>query len=123
MGLAFALRDDVLGVWGCEAATGKPTGSDLLQGKATVVVAMGRDRLDGADAELLNLAAGARLGADRVPDLVEALERAGVRNAVEDLIEEHVDAGVAALRRTGRLSDGGIEGLTHVAHRVAWRDR
>lgn len=39
VGLAFQLRDDLLGVFGQEAATGKPVGDDLREGKQTVLLA------------------------------------------------------------------------------------
>ncbi|MGH1562664.1 polyprenyl synthetase family protein [Mumia sp. DW29H23] len=39
VGEAFQLRDDVLGVFGDPAVTGKPAGDDLREGKQTVLVA------------------------------------------------------------------------------------
>jgi geranylgeranyl diphosphate synthase type I len=39
LGLAFQARDDVLGVWGDPALTGKPAGSDLARRKASLPVA------------------------------------------------------------------------------------
>ena len=39
LGEAFQLRDDVLGVFGDPAVTGKPAGDDLREGKRTVLVA------------------------------------------------------------------------------------
>ena len=39
LGRAFQLRDDLLGVFGDEARTGKPAGDDLREGKRTVLVA------------------------------------------------------------------------------------
>jgi geranylgeranyl diphosphate synthase type I len=38
VGEAFQMRDDVLGVFGAEAVTGKPAGQDLIERKATSVV-------------------------------------------------------------------------------------
>jgi len=38
-GVAFQLQDDILGVFGNEEKTGKSSNSDLLQGKATLLVA------------------------------------------------------------------------------------
>ena len=42
LGEAFQLRDDVLGVFGDPAVTGKPAGDDLVEGKRTVLVEIGR---------------------------------------------------------------------------------
>lgn len=46
LGQAFQLRDDVLSVFGAEAETGKPTLSDLAEGKRTLLVALTAERLD-----------------------------------------------------------------------------
>ena len=43
LGEAFQLRDDLLGVFGDPAATGKPAGDDLVEGKRTVLVALALD--------------------------------------------------------------------------------
>ena len=40
VGVAFQLRDDVLGVFGDPAQTGKPASDDLREGKRTVLVAI-----------------------------------------------------------------------------------
>lgn len=45
VGMAFQLRDDVLGVFGDSAVTGKPVGDDLREGKRTVLVAYAREVL------------------------------------------------------------------------------
>lgn len=38
LGLAFQVQDDVLGIWGDEAITGKSTASDLVEGKNSLPV-------------------------------------------------------------------------------------
>ncbi|MDQ1663549.1 MAG: geranylgeranyl diphosphate synthase, type, partial [Blastococcus sp.] len=50
LGEAFQLRDDVLGVFGDPATTGKPAGDDLREGKRTVLVALTLDRCSPAQA-------------------------------------------------------------------------
>src|ERR1700730_17362452 len=46
VGEAFQLRDDLLGVFGAETATGKPSGQDLIERKATSVVIAAHDLAD-----------------------------------------------------------------------------
>jgi geranylgeranyl diphosphate synthase type I len=47
LGVAFQLRDDVLGVFGSPEVTGKPAGGDLLERKATSVVVAAHRMADG----------------------------------------------------------------------------
>lgn len=53
LGEAFQLRDDVLGVFGDPALTGKPAGDDLREGKRTFLVAAAGEATDDAGRELL----------------------------------------------------------------------
>ncbi len=41
------MRDDLLGVFGSEAVTGKPVGDDLREGKLTPLLAAAAARADG----------------------------------------------------------------------------
>lgn len=41
LGLAFQVQDDILGIWGDEALTGKSAASDLLEGKKSLPVLYG----------------------------------------------------------------------------------
>ena len=56
LGQAFQLRDDLLGVFGDPAATGKPAGDDLREGKRTVLVAHALAGADDAGRELVETA-------------------------------------------------------------------
>lgn len=53
LGLAFGLQDDLLGVFGDEALTGKDATSDLRQGKPTVLIAEANQRADGDGRETI----------------------------------------------------------------------
>ncbi len=97
LGVAFQLRDDVLGVFGDPAVTGKPAGDDLAEGKRTVLLATARAALAARPAELAELDAGVgRPAAD--PDRLGALIRgSGAVEAVESRIAGLVRSGLAAL--------------------------
>ncbi|BBY09083.1 bifunctional (2E,6E)-farnesyl/geranyl diphosphate synthase [Mycobacterium noviomagense] len=90
LGLAFQLRDDVLGVFGDPAVTGKPSGDDLRSGKQTVLVAEAvamADRSDPAAAELLRSSMGTELTDSQVRELCDAIEALGALAAVEQRID------------------------------------
>ncbi|WP_232001811.1 polyprenyl synthetase family protein [Mycobacterium sp. 852014-52450_SCH5900713] len=53
VGEAFQLRDDVLGVFGSPAATGKPSGGDLLERKATSLIVAAYQLADAPTRRLL----------------------------------------------------------------------
>jgi geranylgeranyl pyrophosphate synthase len=120
IGQAFALRDDYLGVWGDPELTGKPAGDDLLEAKATVVLALAKDRLRGGDAELLATVGTPSFHTDMVTHLSTAMRTAGVDTEVERLIAESFSI---AMQRLGTvpLTSRGVEGLRSAAHAVAWR--
>ena len=46
LGIAFQLRDDMLGAFGDSERTGKPVGDDLAEGKPTVLLALAREAAD-----------------------------------------------------------------------------
>jgi geranylgeranyl diphosphate synthase, type I len=51
LGLAFQLKDDISGVFGNEKATGKPSDSDIKEGKFTVIIESALRALKGKDRE------------------------------------------------------------------------
>jgi geranylgeranyl diphosphate synthase, type I len=91
LGLAFQLRDDILGAFGSEADTGKPVGGDFREGKNTALVRHALDHLSAADATALRTVLGRRDATEaEVLDARALVERSGAR--------EHAEAEVAALR-------------------------
>ena len=98
LGQAFQLRDDVLGVFGHSAETGKPSDSDLVEGKRTTLVALTRERLDGDDLTRFDDLLGRRdLDPDGAQWLRTAMERSGGRAAVDALARDLLDEGRARL--------------------------
>lgn len=98
LGLAFQIRDDVLGVWGDASETGKPTGDDLRSGKQSypVVVALERASPD-AGRELRSLLGQQGLDDDGVRRACALLECLGARTEAERAAHEHAEAAIACL--------------------------
>ncbi|WP_241680586.1 polyprenyl synthetase family protein [Pseudactinotalea suaedae] len=102
IGEAFQLRDDVLGVFGDPATTGKPAGDDLREGKRTVLVTLAMTLASERDvATLRTLVGRSDLGPDDIARVRAILTDSGALAAVEELIEERYQAGLAALAATG----------------------
>lgn len=90
LGVAFQLRDDVLGVFGDPVVTGKPSGDDLRSGKRTVLLAEAVERADASDplaAKLLRTSIGTDLDDADVRELRQVIESLGALAAVESRIE------------------------------------
>lgn len=84
VGVAFQLRDDLLGTFGTPAETGKPVGNDLRAGKRTVIIAEAEGRLSEAQRADLGRAFGkAEATEAEVIAAAAALEACGARAAVQ----------------------------------------
>lgn len=121
LGEAFQLRDDVLGVFGDVVRTGKPVGDDLREGKPTLLLAVARERADGAGQRLL-----ARVGEpDLAPAVIDRLQQLLVDTGAVAEVEAEIDrlstAAVAALGTLG-LSSTAATALHDLARFVVARD-
>ncbi len=100
LGEAFQLRDDVLGVFGDPAVTGKPAGDDLREGKRTALVAAALARADARQAEVVRRHLGdPGLGDEGVAALRGVIAETGALDEVELLIAARTAEAVEALRR------------------------
>jgi geranylgeranyl diphosphate synthase type I len=90
LGVAFQLRDDVLGVFGDPAVTGKPSGDDLRSGKRTVLLAEAvelAEKQDPIGAKLLRTSVGTDLTETQVKEVCLVIESVGALAAVESRID------------------------------------
>jgi geranylgeranyl diphosphate synthase type I len=102
LGIAFQLRDDLLGVFGDPAVTGKPAGDDLREGKRTLLVALARQHPDRAAAAPVEHALGK-------PDLTGE-DVAAARGALTDLgVVAEVEERIAALTTSALDALAGVD--------------
>jgi geranylgeranyl diphosphate synthase type I len=96
LGIAFQLRDDVLGTFGDEATMGKPAGSDLRAGKRTAVIV--EALADAAAGEIVARVLGRATAPDaEVSAAVSAIEASGARARAEARIDALVAGSRTAL--------------------------
>lgn len=116
LGIAFQLRDDLLGTFGDSKITGKPIGNDIRQGKRTALVdALAEDPSARAVADRVLGNAGASDAEVRA--LVEVMESCGARARVEGKIAALLDEARTRLARIERLTPRGraeLEGAVDV---------
>jgi geranylgeranyl diphosphate synthase type I len=98
LGEAFQLRDDVLGVFGEPAVTGKPAGDDIREGKRTLLLARALDKANPTQRRLLEREVGnPELNETGLAAVRETLRETGAVRAVETVITELASAAVVAL--------------------------
>jgi geranylgeranyl diphosphate synthase type I len=123
LGLAFQIVDDILGIWGDPAVTGKPAADDIRNRKKTLpilhAVEVLRERGDG---ELAALLARPELGEANVAAAVAGLEATGAREQADRLAAEHTQRALCALERAAPASPA-REALRSLALRLVSRDR
>ncbi|MDI2126154.1 polyprenyl synthetase family protein [Yinghuangia seranimata] len=98
LGEAFQLRDDVLGVFGDPAETGKPAGDDLREGKRTVLLALAAERSGPTQTRLLDeLVGDPALDDAGVKELRAVIEDTGALAEVESMIDALTESAIQAL--------------------------
>jgi geranylgeranyl diphosphate synthase type I len=119
LGIAFQLRDDVLGLFGDAAATGKPAGNDLREGKRTTLVLETLRDTGSRAARAVSRVLGQRSAGDAdVREAIGEIEACGALSRVEARIAELVSQSREALSRAALLDggrallEGAIDALT-----------
>ncbi|MFF1412284.1 polyprenyl synthetase family protein [Streptomyces sp. NPDC058289] len=117
-GEAFQLRDDLLDAFGDGVATGKPAGLDLVEHKMTLLLALAATK----DERVARLVENGRNGGWDPAELHDALLASGVRQEVEEQIDQLVATACAALD-DAPLAEDWHKRLVKMAEQVAYRDR
>ncbi|OLB81227.1 MAG: polyprenyl synthetase [Actinobacteria bacterium 13_2_20CM_2_71_6] len=120
LGEAFQLRDDILGVYGDPARTGKPAGDDLREGKRTYLVATALEAADPTQQKTLRQGLGSP-DAD-VDALREIIAATGALGRTEARIAELTAQALASLSGV-ELDSEAREVLTALAGAATQRTR
>ncbi|MEQ1736063.1 MAG: polyprenyl synthetase family protein [Rhodoglobus sp.] len=98
LGVAYQLRDDLLGVFGDPEVTGKPAGDDLTEGKRTVLIALARPKLPTAARNLIDeLLGDPSLDRQQIDIIRTAIRDSGAVDEIEGIIEHNVQLACAAI--------------------------
>lgn len=97
LGDAFQLRDDVLGVFGDTAITGKPVGDDLREGKPTLLLAYAYEKANSAQRKILDRVGTPDLTAGDITDMQTVIADTNALQDIETTISALHNEAVAAL--------------------------
>jgi geranylgeranyl diphosphate synthase, type I len=100
LGRGFQFRDDVLGVFGDQSVTGKPTGDDLREGKLTVLIAQAMAGATQAEAVELAALLGRSLQPSEVARAQQIIVDSGALAATEIDIAASAESALAELSAT-----------------------
>lgn len=109
LGLAFQAHDDVLGIWGDEAETGKSSYSDLLSGKKSLPVIYGLE----SNAEFKSRWGQGKIQPDEVEALANLLKNAGALEFSEETARRITDEALEALAEAKPQNDQLLRALAH----------
>ncbi|MBT3321645.1 MAG: polyprenyl synthetase family protein [Anaerolineae bacterium] len=103
LGLAFQVQDDILGIWGNEANTGKSVASDLLEGKKSLPVLYGLQKRGEFAARWQEGA----LTKDEIPEMARLLEVEGARLETQRQADQMMELALHALRTASPQGEAG----------------
>lgn len=123
LGLAFQLRDDLLGVFGDPVITGKPAGDDLREGKRTVLVGLTLESVPLSIAKTFEeLLTSGTIGDEELSFMLDTIRESGALERTERLILEHSKKSIEALAAL-EISNQGRKQLAYLADAVINRSK
>ena len=119
LGLAFQIRDDIIGVFGSKKDTGKPSNSDIMEGKMTILVNSAIEKLNPRERKkFLALFTKNKKAVHEVETIRHMIDASGAREAVVERHWELVEQSRHLLSRLN-LSEEYRETMTGLVELVA----
>ncbi|MBW2276095.1 MAG: polyprenyl synthetase family protein [Deltaproteobacteria bacterium] len=122
LGVAFQIRDDLLGVFGEPGKTGKPVGTDLRIGKRTLLLERALTLASAEERQAIEDVLGRPdATAEDVAAAAQALTTCGAKSDCENRITELVDGALGSLT-SGQYLEQGARLLSDLAGILSHRD-
>lgn len=125
LGIAFQLRDDVLGVFGDPSITGKPAGDDLREGKRTVLIGLTKEAIAETSPSMITtieeLLTSRELSNDQITFLQTLIKESGALEKTERMMAELADRALETLENAD-LEDSAKQMLKALSLKVIHRD-
>lgn len=121
LGEAFQLRDDLRGVFGDPAETGKSSLDDLSGRKPTALLALALEQADSSDRAQLQELLRARVQEAEAAQIRQIMHRSGARDRIRQMIDDRAAAARAAVEG-GRLPPEAAGALARLITEVTTDD-
>lgn len=122
-GLAFQLRDDLIGLYGDELTTGKPRNSDLVEGKITLLMLDALTHATPDEQHILRSALGDHQLTDTAfEQCLKIITNCGAQIRSEQLILSYTQKAITALAPIARKAPEHAAFLEQLTTRIARRD-
>lgn len=93
-GLAFQIQDDILGITGKEEQLGKPSGSDLREGKRTLLILWAYNHCSPEEKEKIDRILGnSKASVEEVEEAVQLIRDTGAIDFAADMARKHIEGG------------------------------
>jgi len=123
IGIAFQLRDDMLGVFGDTKKTGKPVDSDIAEGKRTLMVSRAFANATKSQKKELELLCGnTKIDIKGIQKFQQIMIDTGAKDSVENYMENLIQQSQSALERL-RLQGDSKEFLLLLSQHLNKREK
>lgn len=100
VGIAFQIQDDILGIFGDEKKLGKEVGSDIEEGKITILVVKAREKANREQKKILDEILGKKnLTVKEIESFRKVIRETGALEYAKELAFEYVKKGKKALNK------------------------
>jgi geranylgeranyl diphosphate synthase type I len=123
IGVAFQIRDDILGLFGDPVKTGKPVYNDLRQGKKTLLVIYALSNLPEPEAEKVKSVLGRKASEAEYREAAELIRKSGALDYAERLAESMVREALEALHSLPVRDEEALKALEELAWFTIKRDK
>jgi geranylgeranyl diphosphate synthase type I len=123
VGVAFQIQDDILGMFGDEKKLGKPVGSDLREGKQTLLILKARKSASKKERKIIHQALGnPNLTKNQLEKVREIIIKTDSLNFVQDLAQKLTSQSKVVIEKSNFSSEV-KEFLTGLADFVIKREK